>query len=248
MSEHHLATHPGARRRSLALIALVALAAGCATAGTLHMRAARALPALDAPPAGRARVVFAMPGRSRGVVGIVDQRGTFYGELDSESAFAVEVEPGAYRFYAIRDRNGAAVDVPRLEAGQTAYVEGVDPRFTSFVFRSLTGCDEAARAARRGLDRLRWLEPDPSASHEAVIASLGDIPRRIDEADRDLRAMTPAERRLRTVDPESLAAVAACDGGASGPATSSEPASSEPSAPASEPSAATTSEGGASGG
>lgn len=174
------------------------------------MRSAQTLLPVGAPAEGRAQVVFLMPERSRGVVGVVDQRGTFYGELDSETAFVVDVEPGRYRFYAIRDRNAYAVDVPRLEAGQTAYVGGEDPRFTSFAFRSYSGCDAASVAARRSLDRLRRVERDPSVPERDVIASLGDVPRRIDEADRDLAAMTPAHRALRTVDAEQLAS--SCDG------------------------------------
>lgn len=196
----------------LALAACAMTLLGCASRGAYHMRAARTAVSIGRAPEGQAQVVFAIPGRSREVVSIVDQRGTYYGQLRAETALVIDVPPGRYRFYAIRERNGYAVDVPALAAGRTAYIAGIDPLLTGFVWRSISGCDATAREARAGLERLALMEPDPSVPHATVIAEIGDIPRRTGEADSDLVAMSTEHRALRTVDAESLAHGGRCDG------------------------------------
>ncbi|MBX7196879.1 MAG: hypothetical protein K1X94_32815 [Sandaracinaceae bacterium] len=187
--------------------------AGCG-AGAFHMRAARDAVTIGQPPEGRAQIVFFMPGRSREVAGLVDQRGTYYGQIRAETVLVRDVPPGRYRFYAIRERNGYAVDVPLLAAGQTAYIGGVDPLITSFVWRSMSGCDAEAIEARRSLSTLARMEPDPDVPLETILRELGDIPRRTGEADRDLDAMSGAHRALHTVDAESLARGGDCDAAA----------------------------------
>lgn len=196
---------------------------GCG-GGAFHMRAARDAVTVGTPPDGRAQVVFAIPARSRGVVNIVDQRGTYYGQLRAESSLVIDVPAGRYRFYAIRDRNGYAVDVPLLQAGQTAYVGGVDPLLGSFVWRSFTGCDVAAVEARTALATSARLEPDPAVSQDTVIAEIGDIPRRTGEADRDLDAMNAEDRALRTVGADDLGRGGRCDASAPPPTTSGDEA------------------------
>lgn len=195
-----------------ALLAVgLALATGCGGA-PFHMRAATTAPSFGEPPEGRAQVVFLMPGRSRDVVTVVDQRGTYYGQLREGTVLVRDVPPGRYRFYAIRDRNGWAVEIPRIEAGQTAYLGGYDPLLTSFVWRSYSGCDEDARQARAALPRLARVEPDPAVPVRTVLARVDDLPRRTDDADRDFAAMTPAQRALRTIDPDTLELAGRCDG------------------------------------
>ncbi|GAB4196138.1 MAG: hypothetical protein OHK0013_03070 [Sandaracinaceae bacterium] len=210
--------------RALCVVGLAAMA-GCGGVG-FHMRAATTPASFGTPPEGRAQVVFVMHGRSRDVVGIVDQRGTYYGQLRGETVLVRDVAPGRYRFYAIRSTNGYVVDVPHVEAGQTVYLGGVDPVFTSFVWRSFSGCDAEAVAARGALSRLARVEPDPSVPIVTVLAQLGDIPRRVAEADRDFDAMRPEQRALRTVDAEALARGGRCDG------TQVEPAPDAPTADA----------------
>lgn len=212
---------------------LAVLAGGCGGAG-FHMRAATDAITFGAPPEGRAQVVFVVPGRSRDVVSIVDQRGTYYGQLRGQTVLVRDVAPGRYRFYAIRSVNGYVVDVPSIAAGQTAYIGGVDPVFTSFVWRSMTGCDDASRQARAALASLARIEPDPAVSHDTILAQLGDIPRRTGEADRDLDAMSESDRMLHTVDAASLERAGDCDRAAAvtEPATATEaepaPSSTEP--------------------
>jgi hypothetical protein len=205
---------------------LAALGAGCGGVG-FHMRAATTRVSIGTPPEGRAQIVFAIPGRSRDVLGIVDQRGTYYGQLRGETVLVRDVAPGRYRFYAIRSANGYVVDVPLVAAGQTVYVGGIDPVFTSFVWRSFTGCDEVAREGRAALPSLARLEPDPAVSIDTVLGQLGDIPRRVAEADRDLEAMPADQRALRTVDAASLEG--RC-GGASDEAAPPSPSAATPSA------------------
>jgi hypothetical protein len=208
------------RTGSTSALALAALLASGCGASAFHMRAARGSVAIGQAPEGRAQVVFLLPGRARDVVSIVDQRGTYYGQVRSETALVRDVAPGRYRFYAIRERNGFAVDVPYLAAGQTAYVGGIDPLLTSFVWRSMSGCDEVAVQARAALPTLTRVEPDPAVSLETVLAELGDIPRRTGEADRDLDAMNQLQRALRTVDAPSL--TGACNGPMPTPASTGE--------------------------
>jgi hypothetical protein len=199
-----------------------ALLAGCGT-GPFHMRAARDAVTIGRPPEGRAQVVFFMPERVRDVAAIVDQRGTYYGQIRGETVLVRDVPAGRYRFYAIRDRNGFAVDVPYLVAGQTAYVGGIDPLLTSFVWRSMSGCDEAAVTARAALPALARIEPDPDIALDTVLTEIGDIPRRTGEADRDFDQMTEQQRTLRTVDAASLERGPSCTSGAT--AGGSEPSS-----------------------
>ena len=199
------------------------LATGCG-AGAFHMRAARDAVTIGRPAEGRAQVVFFMPEEARDVAAIVDQRGTYYGQVRGEMALVREVPPGRYRFYAIRQRNGFAVEVPYLAAGQTAYVGGVDPLLTSFVWRSMSGCDEVATRGRAALPTLARMEPDPDVALDTVLAEIGDIPRRTGEADRELEQMAEVQRALRTVDTASLERGTDCSGGASPePAASAEP-------------------------
>jgi hypothetical protein len=214
---------------------LAGVAAGCGGVG-FHMRAATTPASFGTPPEGRAQVVFFVPGPSREAVGIVDQRGTYYGQVRGETVVVRDVAPGRYRFYAIRSANGYAVDVPFVEAGQTAYVGGVDPVFTSYVWRSFSGCDAEAVEARAALGRLARVEPDPAVPLATVLAQLGDIPRRVAEADRDLDAMSPAQRALRTIDAETLARRGRCDAAPSGQPPSDEPTPAPEEAPASSPS------------
>lgn len=195
-------------------LGLALAAAGCGGAG-FHMRAATTPASFGSPPEGRAQVVFVIPERSRDVVSIVDQRGSYYGQLRGETVLVRDVAPGSYRFYAIRSANGYVVDVPLIAAGQTAYVGGADPVFTSFVWRSVSGCDETSVAARAALPTLARIEPDPAVSIDTVLAQLGDIPRRVAEADRDLAAMSERERALRTIDATVLEAGARCEGASS---------------------------------
>jgi len=209
----------------LALVLAVALSSGCGGAG-FHMRAATDAVSFGAPPEGRAQIVFVVPGRSRDVLSIVDQRGTYYGQLRGETVLVRDVPPGRYRFYAIRSVNGYAVDIPAIAAGQTAYVGGVDPVFTSFVWRSMTGCDAASREARAALSSLARIEPDPAVSRDTILGQLGDIPRRTGEADRDLDAMSADERALRTIDAASLERAGSCD--AAAPSESPTSTSAEP--------------------
>lgn len=203
----------------LAALMLAGAGLGCGGGGAFHMRAAQGAATIGAPGDGRAQVVFLMPERSRDVVSIVDQRGTYYGQLRAETSFVVDVPPGRYRFYAIRDRNGYAVDVPLLQAGQTAYVGGVDPLITGFVWRSFTGCDVESTRARAALSNVARMEPDPAVSQSTVITEIGDIPRRTGDADRELDAMNAENRALRTVGADDLARGGRCD--ASAPSTTS---------------------------
>ena len=203
----------------LSSLVLAAASIGCGGGGAFHMRAAQGAATIGTPPEGRAQVVFTIPERSRDVVSIVDQRGTYYGQLRAETSFVVDVAPGRYRFYAIRDRNGYAVDVPLLEAGQVAYVGGIDPLITGFVWRSFTGCDVDATRARSALSSVARMEPDPAVSSSTAIAEIDDLPRRTGEADRQLDAMNAADRALRTVGADDLARGGRCDGSA--PSTTS---------------------------
>ncbi len=198
-------------RAGLGMAAGLALAAtGCGGAG-FHMRAATTPASFGSPPEGRAQLVLVIPGRSRDVVSVVDQRGSYYGQLRGETVLVRDIAPGSYRFYAIRSANSYVVDVPLIAAGQTAYVGGADPVFTSFVWRSLEGCDETSVEARAALPTLARIEPDPAVSIDTVLAQLGDIPRRVAEADRDLAAMTERERALRTIDAAALEAGGRCE-------------------------------------
>ncbi len=198
----------------LSCLVVVAASIGCGGGGAFHMRAAQGAATIGTPPEGRAQVVFTIPERSRDVVSIVDQRGTYYGQLRAETSFVVDVPPGRYRFYAIRDRNGYAVDVPLLQAGEVAYVGGVDPLITGFVWRSFTGCDVESTRARAALSTVARMEPDPAVSQATVIAEIDDIPRRTGDADRQLDAMNAQDRALRTVGADDLARHGRCDGSA----------------------------------
>lgn len=206
------------------------LLTGCG-AGAFHMRAARDSVTIGRPPEGRAQVVFFMPERARDVAAIVDQRGTYYGQIRGETVLVRDVPAGRYRFYAIRERNGFAVDVPYLAAGQTAYVGGIDPLLTSFVWRSMSGCDAAAVEARAALPTLARIEPDPDVALDTVLTEIGDIPRRTGEADRDFDQMAEEQRALRTVDAASLERGPSCERAAT--SGDSEPSSAQEAAPSS---------------
>ncbi|MDW8245019.1 MAG: hypothetical protein RMJ84_00435 [Sandaracinaceae bacterium] len=150
-------------------------------------------------PSGKARVFFLAEGDLRGPVHVFDQRGTYYGAIGSGQVLVCDLEPGRYRFYAIRERNGYAVEVPSISQGQVAYIGAADPLFGSLEWRSLNGCDERSKRARQAALRLTRVEKNERAE-EVALQELGDVPRRIAEADRDLEQLPPNQRKLRLVE------------------------------------------------
>lgn len=165
---------------------------------------------LAPPPAGRARVVLAMPSAHRDVIGVVDERGAYVGQLGSRTWMTIDVEPGEHRYYALVGASAYVVG-GTLEAGRTywAVAETAFGRPLQWVAWA-PACDEDASARVAGA---RAVEPDPAADRAALDRQLGDVPQRILEADRELEAMTEARRAARVLAPQCAAGAPEADAG-----------------------------------
>jgi hypothetical protein len=153
--------------------------------------------AIVPPSPGRARIVLAAPGAYRDVISIVDERGRYLGQLGGRTYTTIEVDPGARRFYALT-RADAYVVRGEVEAGHTYFVLAETGLARPFRWLAWTPtCEE--REAR--LREARAIEPDPSADPAAIVRQLGDVPRRVQEAEDELAAMDEAERARRVLRP-----------------------------------------------
>jgi hypothetical protein len=200
-------------RPHLVLLGLVLAACGGAA---FHMRPSG--DALGPPSEGHALVVFAMPS-GRAVVTILDEVGAYLGQLRGGHYFTREVEPGAHRFYAVRNVSGYVVRTEALEAGRTYYVLAEDPMLASFRLRPVP-CAEADESL---LGRLSRVEPDPAVSEEEIRRAIGDEPMRMHEADQRWDRMTENERAAHTLE--------RCSDDASEPATTPPPDETGPAEP-----------------
>jgi len=153
--------------------------------------------AIVPPSPGRARIVLAAPGAYRDVISIVDERGRYLGQLGGRTYTTIEVDPGARRLYALT-RADAYVVGGEVEAGHTYFVLAETGLARPFRWLAWTpSCEE--REAR--LREARAIEPDPSADPAAIVRQLGDVPRRVQEAEDELAAMDEAERARRVLRP-----------------------------------------------
>ena len=210
----------GAHARSRCAGANVALLLGALWLGacggaSLQMRAA-ARQTVAAPRPDTAQVVFVLPSPFRDVVGLVDERGVYLGQLGARTWTVSQVAPGPHRFYALVGADAHVVH-GTLEAGRTYWVVAEHD-----VLRGLRwvawevpcGDDEAGR-----LRGARAVEVDPAASTESIRRHLGDIPQRMLEADRELEALSASQRALRHLLP--ACEVAAVASPSTGPASGS---------------------------
>jgi hypothetical protein len=157
--------------------------------------------------------VFAVPGSLRDVISIVDERGTYVGQLGGRTFTTIEVEPGEHRYYALVDASAWAV-LGTLEANRTYWVLaetgfGRPLRWLAWV----PDCDDDANARIAGL---RAVEPDPDADAALLRRQLGNVPQRILEADRELDEMSRVRRDERTLRPACERAVTVDSGGDAG--------------------------------
>jgi hypothetical protein len=149
-----------------------------------------------APPSpGRARIVLAAPFDYRDVIGIVDERGRYLGQLGGRTYTSIEVDPGIRRFYALTDADAYVVG-GAVEEGRTYFVLAETGLARPFRWLAwVPSCEEREERLRRA----RAVEPDPAAERSAIVRQLGDVPARLQEADRELAAMSERERARRVL-------------------------------------------------
>jgi hypothetical protein len=150
------------------------------------------------PPAGRARVVLAVPSAHRDVIGVVDERGAYVGQLGGRTWMTIDVAPGPHRYYALVGASAYVVG-GTLEADRTYWIvaETAFGRPMQWVaWAPACGEDTSARIAGA-----RAVEPDPAADRAALDRQLGDVPQRILEADQELQEMTEQRRAARVLAP-----------------------------------------------
>jgi hypothetical protein len=165
--------------------------AACGGGSTYAMRRS----ATDAPPVtteGHATVVFVMTTEGRDTVSLVDDLGSYLGQLRGHAWFAAEVAPGDHRFYALEGSSASVVRATALEAGRVYFVRMEDPVFGLSRFVS-AGCDASVLA---GSHRT---EADPAASQTSVQRQLGNVPQRALEADGRFDRMSGEDRTARTL-------------------------------------------------
>lgn len=160
---------------------------------------------VEPPLEGRARVVFAVPGSLRDVIGIVDERGRPIGQLGGRTFMSIDAEPGNRRFYALVDASAWVVE-GTVEPNRTYWV--VAEAGLGRPFRWVAWVPDCEADPRTRLRGVRAVEPDPDADPEIVRRQLGNIPQRILEADEELDEMSRVEREAHTLRP-------ACDRSAS---------------------------------
>lgn len=178
------------------VLGILAASAGACGGPRLLMRSASSRE-IPAPEEGRARVVLALPGASRDVISVLDERGQYLGQLGARTYFTVNVAPGARRFYALADASAYVVGGD-LQPGHTYFVVAE----TSFgrPLRWVAWTPECGADPMTRLTDSRAIEPDPQADPGGMLArQLGNVPQRILEADQELSEMDEGERALRVL-------------------------------------------------
>ncbi len=191
-----LAAMATSRHLFVVILAIALVACGGAT---FAMRAAPS--ELSGPASDVARVVFVVTGGTRDPFAWVDERGTYLGQTRGGTYLAIDVAPGAHRFYALRGASAYVVRAEALSGGRTYYVHASAGGLASASVRALRPRDGDRWSQRAGwLASSERVEIDPSADAAALRRQLGNVPQRMLEADAELEAMSDALRAERVLE------------------------------------------------
>jgi len=166
-------------RSMVAVAAVLSAGALCACAPhSEYMREVASPVDVKAPP-DQAQVVFIRPGSFALLAGyqVVDEKGTFLGEILANSRFAVLVPPGDHVFVAFHDGDPLARNDAmraRLLPGRTYYVQ-VQPNMTGVAILAITPRVDAWNDLTTWLKDTKQLSPDHAAGQAYMDEHRDDV-------------------------------------------------------------------------